>query len=88
MWRLVNPSLHYQNRLRRPDYLRLFAEAGFEPHVVYEVTPTESELERLRGLPLAPRYSGMDEGDLGCKAMHVIAVKGDQSPIVKSGRPG
>ena len=88
VWRLVNPSLHYQNRLRRPDYLRLFEEAGFAPQVVYEVTPTEPELESLRGLPLGPRYAGMDEEDLGCKAMHVIAVKGDQPPMAKPGRPG
>jgi hypothetical protein len=29
-WRLHNPPLHYQNRLRHSDYLRLFAAAGFE----------------------------------------------------------
>jgi Methyltransferase domain len=87
-WRLANPSLHYQNRLRRSDYLRLFEEAGFAPQVVHEVTPTESELERLRGLPLAPRYAGMDEEDLGCMAMHVIAVKSGSSPVIRSGRPG
>src|ERR671935_2861575 len=29
-WRLVNSPLHYQNRLRAPDYLRLISETGFE----------------------------------------------------------
>ena len=29
-WRFVNPDLHYQNRLRLPDYRRLFADAGLD----------------------------------------------------------
>jgi hypothetical protein len=28
-WRRLNPSNHFQNRLRHSDYLRLFAAAGF-----------------------------------------------------------
>jgi SAM-dependent methyltransferase len=29
-WRLANPALHYQNRLRHPDYLEMIAASGLE----------------------------------------------------------
>lgn len=32
-WRSLNPSSHFQNRLRFPDYMRLFKEAGFQVEV-------------------------------------------------------
>ncbi len=49
-WKLVNSSLHFQNRLRAADYRRLLEHAGFE--IVHEnvVGPTAAELELLRRL--------------------------------------
>ena len=55
-WRVYNSRLLYQNRLRRPDYLRAFADAGFE---VVEETPSSGEpadRESLGSLELAPRF--------------------------------
>jgi SAM-dependent methyltransferase len=40
-WRILNPPLHHQNRLRRPDYLEAFATAGF--HIVEERVTEQSE---------------------------------------------
>jgi SAM-dependent methyltransferase len=55
-WSLVNSSLHYQNRLRYPDYVQLVVGAGFE--IVRERVSwaSEQQLEELRRLELAPRY--------------------------------
>ncbi len=57
-WRLLNSGLHYQNRLRLPDYLQAVAQAGL---VVVRQTvtwPSDQDLATLRGLPLAARFQG------------------------------
>lgn len=73
-WRLINSSLHYQNRLRARDYRELFAQAGLS--TVEEVyTPDLEHRERLRSLPLAPRFARaytLDE--LEPSAMRVMAT--------------
>jgi len=55
-WRLINSSLHYQNRLRARDYRELFAEAGLS--IIHEVlgTPDANRREQLQRVPLAPRF--------------------------------
>jgi SAM-dependent methyltransferase len=73
-WRRVNSRTHYQNRLRRPDYLRVFAEAGFEVLEERTVGPTPEELSNLRELGVHPelraRYSF---AELGVRAMNIVA---------------
>ena len=56
-WSLVNSPLHFQNRLRAPDYLRLAREAGLELVSETPSGPSEEGLVELRSLPLAPRFS-------------------------------
>lgn len=55
-WSLVNSPLHYQNRLRYPDYVRLVRGAGFE--IVRERVSWASpeQLAELSRLPLADRF--------------------------------
>lgn len=57
-WGLVNSSLHYQNRLRLPDYLALFREAGLR--LVYQQVwwPSREDLTLLARLPLAAEFRG------------------------------
>lgn len=61
VWRLFNNSLHYQNRLRLPDFRALHEQGGFE---VLEEENRREPLERLRSVPLASRFAGYDEDDL------------------------
>jgi SAM-dependent methyltransferase len=72
-WRLFNSRLLYQNRLRRPDYLRAFADAGLE--VVEEVASRADEpaLASLRELELAPRFRGYPPDELAVTALVVVA---------------
>lgn len=55
-WNLVNSGLHFQNRLRLPDYGRALAAAGLA--VVHREVrwPGEADLELIRRLDLAARF--------------------------------
>jgi SAM-dependent methyltransferase len=72
-WRAFNSRLLYQNRLRRPDYLRAFGAAGFE--IVEEVRSSGDEpaLASLRELELAPRFRGYPFEELAVTALVVVA---------------
>lgn len=72
-WRWLNSRLLYQNRLRRPDYLRLFAGAELEVVAETPSGPKDGELERLRELELAPRFRGYALDDLAVQALVLVA---------------
>ncbi|MCB2227460.1 MAG: methyltransferase domain-containing protein [Desulfarculaceae bacterium] len=74
-WGLINSGLHYQNRLRLPDYLAIFREAGLR--VVHQEVqwPSPADLELLSRLPLAPRFRGRyTPRELGAR-MAVMVLK-------------
>ena len=72
-WRLVNSPLHFQNRLRSPDYLRLVREAGLELVVERPSGPSDEGREELRSLPLAKRFRGYSEDELGVTVLSFVA---------------
>ncbi len=73
-WRLVNSPLHYQNRLRAPDYLRLVRDAGFELVVERPSGPDERGLAALGSLPLAERFrNGYTPQELGVTVLSFVA---------------
>jgi len=72
-WRVVNSPLHYQNRLRSPDYLRLVREAGLELVVERPSGPGEDGLAELRALPIAPRFRGYAPEELGVTVLSFVA---------------
>lgn len=65
-WPLYNPGLHYQNRLRHSDFLKMFKEAGFD--VALE--------QRDRGTPpsaeLAPEFRHYSRDDLETEIAYLI----------------
>ena len=74
VWRLVNSPLHFQNRLRAPDYLRLVREAGFDLVVERPSGPDEAGLAELRRLPLAARFrNGYTPEELGVTVLSFVA---------------
>jgi SAM-dependent methyltransferase len=73
VWNLVNSPLHYQNRLRSPDYLRLVREAGFEMVAERPSGPSEEGLEQLRSLRLAPRFRAYTPEELGVTILSFVA---------------
>ncbi len=73
VWRLVDSPLHYQNRLRAPDYLRLVRDAGLELVVERPSGPGADGLRELRALPLAPRFRGYALEELGVTILSFVA---------------
>ena len=74
-WQVVNGPLHFQNRLRSPDYLRLVREAGFELLSETPSGPSEEGRAELRSLPLAERFRGYDEDALGVTVLSFVAQR-------------
>ena len=75
-WRLFNPSLHYQNRLRHSDYVRLFEEAGFR---ILEVQPApvgDADRSALRSVPLDRQFAQYAADDLAVRDARFVLTKG------------
>ena len=72
-WSLVNSPLHFQNRLRAPDYLLLVNEAGLDLVVERPSGPSEEGLAELRSLPLADRFRGYAPEELGVTVLSFVA---------------
>jgi len=81
LWACFNSSLHYLNRLRYPDYVRLAKMSGLAIAAQKTNSPTKSELDVLRSMRLAApfrkRYS-LEE--LGAKGLYLLLRKGDVLP--------
>jgi SAM-dependent methyltransferase len=73
VWALVNSPLHYQNRLRAPEYLRLVREAGFEVVLERPSGPSEEGRTELEATPLADRFRGYSVDELGVTILTFVA---------------
>lgn len=73
VWSLVNSPLHFQNRLRSPEYLRLVREAGFELVVENPSGPNDEGREELRTMELAERFRGFSTDELGVTILSFVA---------------
>jgi SAM-dependent methyltransferase len=71
-WRLLTSDLGYQNRLRLPDYRRLFREAGLETLVESVAEPAREHLAALARVELAPRFRGYAREELAARALEVV----------------
>ena len=60
-WELFNNALHYQNRLRLPDYRDLHRDADW---AIADEDLDAAPAALLADLDLAPEFRGIDEGDL------------------------
>lgn len=74
-WRLVNSPIHYQNRLRLPDYERLVREAGFEILESDVSRGSEADAALLGGLKLAPPFRSYETPDLTARGATFVTVK-------------
>ncbi len=72
-WAFVNSSLHYQNRLRSPEYLRLVREAGLDLVVENPSGPSEQGRAELEALPLAERFRRYSPEELGVTILSFVA---------------
>ena len=75
-WRLVNSPLHFQNRLREPDYRRVVEEAGLEVVSWRPSGPSAEGLAELEALELAPRFrNGYTPEELGVTVLSFVAQR-------------
>ena len=73
-WGLVNSPLHFQNRLREPDYRRLVEGAGLEVVSWTPSGPSPEGLAELEGLELASRFrNGYTPEQLGVTVLSFVA---------------
>lgn len=68
-WRQYNPSIHYQNRLRRPDYEALFEAAGFSIESLSSWSESDDVEIDFRVDQKFEKYSVSEIRELGC---HVV----------------
>jgi hypothetical protein len=71
-WRLFNPSLHYQNRLRHPQYLQLALDSGFEVMRAEPSPVSCRDLALLDGTPLSAQFTGFDREQLAMRMAHFV----------------
>jgi SAM-dependent methyltransferase len=79
-WRLLNSSLLYQNRLRRSDYLRAFADAGFTVVAEGAARPKDEELDALRRQNLAERFQAYELDDLSVQSLALVVRPSPDAP--------
>jgi SAM-dependent methyltransferase len=80
-WSLFNSSLQHQNRMRRPDYLSAFDEAGLEVVSEEPETAGPKQLDALRGLELAERFRSYPFDELAVIRLRLVArAAGNASP--------
>jgi SAM-dependent methyltransferase len=72
-WGLVNSPLHYQNRLRAPEYLELVRGAGLELVVSNPSRPSDQRRAELEALPLAARFREYPVDELGVTVLSFVA---------------
>jgi ubiquinone/menaquinone biosynthesis C-methylase UbiE len=73
-WRFLNPSLQWQNRLRHPQYLELFADAGYEILADKIEPASDGDLRELASMRIAREFARFSPADLGTKSTHLVAA--------------
>jgi SAM-dependent methyltransferase len=79
-WNLINSGLLYQNRLRRTDYLRAFADAGFTVVAEQGARPKREELNALKRQELAERFRSYELDDLSVQSLALVARPSPDAP--------
>ena len=74
-WAKYNPSLHYQNRLRHSDYLKIISETKFKIAKENKRYPKEELEEKLKSIQLANMYRDYDFDDLKILGSEIVLVK-------------
>ncbi len=86
-WRLLNPRLHYQNRLRHRDYLGLLEAAGFEVIDERRRDGTPADLAGIARLGVAPRFAGYAPAELAVRHALIVARPRARRRPRSPGRP-
>jgi predicted SAM-dependent methyltransferase len=75
LWDWVNSSVHYQNRLRYPDYLEMFERAGFVVEAENIRWPNAIDLNNLERINVAPEFRMYPQKILGITSLKIVLRK-------------
>jgi len=74
-WMLFNPSLHYQNRLRHKDYIKLIHSTGFEIVEERREDGAIEDVETIKKLFIDKRFSDYNLFELSAKSSTLVLRK-------------
>jgi SAM-dependent methyltransferase len=74
-WRMFNPRLHFQNRLRHADYVRLFEVSEFEIIEERRREGGPEDVDALRRMAIAKRFAKYSVGDLAVRGAYFVLRK-------------
>jgi len=75
-WAKYNPALHYQNRLRHTDYMKIIRKAGFEVVEEHRDLPSEEDQRLLAALPVYELFRSRYSADeLAVKGVKLVLRK-------------
>lgn len=77
-WAIFNPPLHYQNRLRHSDFLRIFEREGFDVVDANCVVGSAEDLKLLEQFPLDKRFGGYSLKELSIRSSHIVLRKREE----------
>lgn len=75
-WEKFNPAMHYQNRLRHCDYIKIFEEAGFYIKEVKIKEVCLKDKEDLRKIKIATCFKKYTFEELLIRGAHFVLGKG------------
>lgn len=75
LWRLINSSVHYQNRLRHPDYLAIYKDCGFE--IIHEELnlPDKRHTDYLNNTKISSDFARYSQYELGIRSAKTLLRK-------------
>lgn len=68
-WERFNPGIHYQNRLRTPDFRQMFGQSGF---AVVEAEEWFGPEDEFQATPIHPMFQGLDRRALMALGCHFV----------------
>jgi len=74
-WNKYNPSLHYQNRLRHIDYIKIIKKTFFEIVNIDLNLPSNEELIQLKSLKVSEKFNKYSIDDLSIKSSIIVLRK-------------
>jgi SAM-dependent methyltransferase len=76
LWKLYNPFLHYQNRLRYPEYINIIKSTGFRIIKEYLTGPSENDISLLNKIKINNDFtSKYSLNELGVRSVHIVLRK-------------
>jgi len=74
-WEKYNPKLHFQNRLRHSDYIKLISKTNFNIAKVSLIHPSSNDLGILETVKLHSDFLNYDFFDLSTKGSEIVLIK-------------